>query len=206
MFSDRAGSPWIPWDPWIPWAAWVPFVLALFLSPPEPIMAQTMSVTPTIQASVAEYDQLVPGMEYRSYGLMLGTERPGHWWSPHVWFQRYELTSVCPEVLPDGRGCSNDGWSLSVGPAIEFLDSDRWTGRMIPQMGFTSRSDGDFTGGAGLHFGVKAGAFQPQAFGRFQTQRQGTFLTIGVGVRFEFGFGDPDGKRGSGPFGQEEDR
>lgn len=147
-----------------------------------PALAQTTaSLTATFQASVAEYQTSLreypaslAGPDYRAYGVMLGVERPGHWWSPHLWLQRYDLLNVCLDPRPGDARCKGDGWSLSVGPSLRFLDGASLKGSILPQIGLDSRGNQGLTGGAGIHLGWNVGFFEPQAFGRFQTMRGGS--------------------------------
>ncbi len=157
----------------------------------DPLPAQaTSSMTATFQASVAEYPRTLTAPDYRAYGVMVGMERPGQWWSPHLWLQRYDLVNICFDPRPGDSRCKGDGWSLSVGPAIRFLDGASLKGSFLPQVGLDSRGNQDLTGGAGIHFGWDAGFFQPQAFGRFQTLRGWSHVTVGVGLRIELSSGE----------------
>jgi hypothetical protein len=162
----------------------------------SPASAQnTSSMTATFQASVAEYPTSLVAPDYRSYGVMVGVQRPGYWWSPHLWLQRYDLGNICLDPMPGDSRCKGNGWSLSVGPSIEFLDKGSLKGSLLTQVGLDSRGNQDLTGGAGLHLGWSAGAFQPQAFGRFQTLRGWSHVTVGVGLRIELSSGEPSGAR-----------
>jgi hypothetical protein len=177
--------------------------VVLTLAAALPASAQTTSsLTATFQASVAEYPTRLAAPDYRSYGVMLGVERPGRWWSPHLWLQRYDLVNICLDPLPGDSRCKGNGWSLSVGPSIQFLDGASLKGSILPQIGLDSRGNQAFTGGAGLHFGWDAGFFQPQAFGRFQTFRGWSHVTVGAGLRIELASrgdaGTPE-PRGFGP-------
>jgi len=166
-----------------------------------PASAQTTSsLTATFQASVAEYPAELVAPEYRSFGIMVGVERAGHWWSPHVWLQRYDLLNVCLDPTPGDARCKGNGWSLSVGPSIAFLDKGSWKGSFLPQLGLDSRGNQDLTGGVGLHLGWDAGFFQPQAFGRFQTLRGWSHVTVGAGLRIELSSGNGASRRETGGF------
>jgi hypothetical protein len=180
------------------------------LLPGAPAFAQTtFSLTATFQASVAEYrtslgeyPASLAGPDYRAYGVMLGVERPGHWWSPHLWLQRYDLLNVCLDPRPGDARCKGDGWSLSVGPSLRFLDGASLKGSILPQIGLDSRGNQELTGGAGIHLGWNVGFFQPQAFGRFQTMRGWSHVTVGAGLRIELssrGDSVPPEPRGFGP-------
>jgi hypothetical protein len=188
-------------------------ILAVALGMPwlaAPASAQTTSsLTATYQASVAEYRRSpweypanLAGPGYRAYGIMLGMERHGQWWSPHLWLQRYDLLNVCLDPRPGDVRCKGDGWSLSVGPSLRFLDGASFKGSILPQIGLDSRGNQELTGGAGIHLGWHVGFFQPQAFGRFQTMRGWSYVTVGVGLRIELssqGDSDPPTPRGFGP-------
>lgn len=180
------------------------------LLPCTPGTAQTTSsLTATFQASVAEYRTSLreypanlAGPDYRAYGIMLGVERPGHWWSPHLWLQRYDLLNVCLDPRPGDARCKGDGWSLSVGPSLRFLDGASLKGSILPQIGLDSRGNQELTAGAGIHLGWNVGFFQPQAFGRFQTMRGWSHVTVGAGLRIAFSSrsdSGPPGPRGFGP-------
>ncbi|MFC1790881.1 hypothetical protein ACFL0I_00220 [Gemmatimonadota bacterium] len=165
--------------------------LALLALPPlEQGVAQTLTVTPTYQASVSRYDSNVPGSEFSAYGLMLGLIRPGAWWAPHFWYQRYRTDSR-QRYAPDfgfpsgGDGTENTGWMLSVGPAIEYSRREPWTVTFMPQLSLTPQAERRLNGGAGVHVGFRAGLFQPQVFGRFQTLGPNVFWTVGAGVTLE---------------------
>lgn len=160
--------------------------LVCLIAIPVVAAGQTYSLTPTYQTSVRAFDPGLPGSSYRAWGVMVGQTTPGRWWSPHVWVQRFDQGVVCPSDQPGGASCGNEGWSFSVGPAIEFVDTGRVVGSFVSQVGLQSRGRRDPTGGGGIHVGVRAGRFQPQAFGRVQLLRGQSFVTLGFGVRFEF--------------------
>jgi hypothetical protein len=153
-----------------------------------PLGAQAFDVSPTYQASVARLLTEAPQSQFQAVGVMLGFQNTGSW-SPHVWVQRYRLESDCQFYLPAQEDCRTEGWSVSIGPALQFLDTDRWTGTMVTQVGLDSRSTQDVTGGAGLHMGVKLGAFQPHAFSRLDVFRGTGYMMVGVGLRFRFSNG-----------------
>ena len=159
--------------------------LTLLIGIPVVAAGQTYSVTPTYQTSVRAFDPGLPNATYRAWGVMVGQTTPGRWWSPHVWVQRFDHGIVCRGDQPGGESCGNEGWSFSVGPAIEFVDTGRVIGSFVSQVGLQSRGERDLTGGGGIHVGVRAGRFQPQAFGRVQLLRGQSFVTLGFGVRFE---------------------
>ncbi|HSR43052.1 MAG TPA: hypothetical protein VLL48_12785 [Longimicrobiales bacterium] len=144
-------------------------------------------LAPTYQQSVAAYDsgvlEPVSGpLEFRAWGFMVGLQRPGSFWQPHLWIQRYELGQPC-EVQTDLFDCTNDGWSVSVGPGLEVIDTPRLTGLVLPQVGFQGRGAG-LTGGVGLHMGVRVGAIQPAGFARYHVVRGVHYGTLGVGLIF----------------------
>jgi hypothetical protein len=156
-----------------------------------PTSAQTTSsVTATFQASVAEFPTSLAAPDYRSYGVMVGMQRAGQWWSPHIWLQRYDLVNICLDPTPGDARCKGDGWSLSLGPSIQFLDKGSLKGSFLPQVGLDSRGNQDLTGGAGLHLGWNVGFFRPQAFGRFQTLRGWSHVTVGAGFRIVLSSGE----------------
>ena len=154
---------------------------------PAVASAQAYSVTPTFQASFAQLDDGIQGRSYHAWGLSMGPARSDGWWSPHVWIQRYESSAFCLGTGGSTAECSNDGWMVSAGPAIKFVESGRWTGTLYPEVGIESRGDRSLNGGAGLHISVDAGFFQPQVFGRLQSLRGGSYATIGAGITFAFG-------------------
>ena len=156
-------------------------MIALGVSAPA-ASAQSFDIAPTFQASVANTFAEITGMQFQAYGFMAGFVRPGSW-SPHVWVQRYSIESDCGLVVPGANDCGTDGWTVSVGPALTFLETPRWSGRMIGQVGVDSRARNDWTGCAGLHIGVKLGAFEPQAFSRFDVFRGTGYTMVGVGLR-----------------------
>ena len=180
-------------------AGWA-LCLSLALGATLPLSAQRYSLAGTFQASVAEYPATLRVPDYRSYGVMVGVERLGHWWSPHLWLQRYDLLNICQDPTPGDARCNGDGWSLSVGPSIEFLNTGPVRGSFLPQLGLDSRGNQDLTGGAGFHFGWDAGFIQPQAFGRFQTLRGWNYVTMGVGLRVDLSAGETSARRERGPF------
>ena len=149
--------------------------------------AQAYSVTPTFQASFAQLDDGIQGRSYHAWGLSMGPASSDGWWSPHVWIQRYESSAFCQGTSGGTAECRNDGWMISAGPAIEFVDSGRWTGTLYPEIGIESRGDRSLNGGAGLHVSVDVGLFQPQVFGRLQSLRGSSYATIGAGITFTFG-------------------
>ncbi len=148
-----------------------------------PVSGQTYTVMPTYQDSFAEYDPGLYRSDFRAWGMMVGLERPGHWWAPHVWVQRYEIGSVDPDDRPGERNSVNDGWSVSVGPSIQLVNTPPALVTMVSQLGLGSWTRGDFTGGGGIHVDFKVGAFRPQAFTQLQIIRGQPFLTYGVGLK-----------------------
>jgi hypothetical protein len=169
------------------WGPAVGFAVLLGAMPSGEATAQVLSFTPTFQQSLSRYDSFVPQSDFQALGFMVGLPRTSGWWQPHVWFQRYFVTSAGQQVLPDGAGKGQkfSGWMLSVGPAIEFLRRGPIQGDLLPQLGLGSGTAGDLNGGAGIHFGFDFGFFQPGVFGRYQTLGPSWFWTLGVGMTFE---------------------
>jgi hypothetical protein len=164
-------------------ALWGLVAAALVL--PRVAQAQAVTVTPTYQTSVHMFDPSLPGSELRGWGVMLGFERPGRWLEPHVWVQRYQMGSSAPTDTE--IACGNEGWSVSLGPAIQLVRSGPVSGSFVPQIGIGPRTGRSrFDGSAGLHVDVDAGGFQPQFFGRLLTLGSETYGMIGLGVRFRF--------------------
>ncbi len=155
---------------------------------PRDVAAQQLTVMPTYQVSYNQFElnnQLQANSlrsDYRAWGLMVGLVRPGRWWTPHLWFEKYEIGQVCSPSIE----CGNDGWSLSVGPALEIMESGPLAATLIPQLGMQARGSHSFTGGLGLHIGVDAGRLAPQVFTRFTTRNRVSYGTIGFGVKFTF--------------------
>jgi hypothetical protein len=168
---------------------------AVGIGRPAPAAAQAFEFSPTYQASVATAFTERPQSRYQAWGAMVGLQQTGVW-SPHVWVQRYRLETDCQAFLPAERDCRTEGWTVSVGPALRFIDDDRWTGLVMTQVGLDSRSRHDFTGGAGIHVGVKLGAFEPHAFSRLEVFRGRGYTMVGVGLRFRISdgptIGDPE--------------
>jgi hypothetical protein len=165
----------------------------LFLATPSGLRGQdftlplpTYSITPTYQRSVVELNRSLVASDFQALGVMLGVDRPGHWWSPHAWVQRYELGQVTAANTPGGPSAHIRGWSVSVGPAIDLVNTPRTLISFMSHLGLDHRNLDGLTGGAGLHVGVKMGGFEPNAFGRLQVIRGYRFTTMGVGVRFTF--------------------
>ncbi|MFC1661195.1 hypothetical protein ACFL3S_07045 [Gemmatimonadota bacterium] len=163
------------------------FPLSLWSGQSENAGAQVYTVTPTYLMSAGRFDSNVPGSEYRAWGVMLGKEKEGQWWQPHLWFQRYDIRSYPVGASPGVGDPKLTGWSISVGPSIEFMDSDPWIGAFVPQIGIKSRGNGSFWGGAGVHVGARIGRIRPQLFGRIQHIAPQSFWTVGVGVSLEIG-------------------
>lgn len=161
---------------------------------PAPASAQALEIAPTYQASVARMFTELPQSQWQAWGVMAGFQQTGAW-SPHVWVQRYRLESDCQADLPAREDCRTEGWTVSVGPALRFIDTDRFTGQVVTQVGLDSQSRLDFTGGGGLHVGVKLGVFQPTAFSRLDVFRGVGYTTVGVGLRIRLSdgptWGDP---------------
>jgi len=148
---------------------------------------QVYSITPTYQASFHEWSPDLVNSTFRAWGIMAGLDRGIHRWSPHFWFQRYELGDVCEGSLPDGKDCRIEGWEISVGPRIQLAQTDLIGAALVPTVGLDTRATSQFAGGAGLHVDVKVGAFRPQLLSRVQVIRGRTYGTFGVGVSFQFG-------------------
>jgi hypothetical protein len=148
--------------------------------------AQVYSVTPTYQASFQEWNTQLVGSSFKAWGVMAGVDRRGSRWSPHLWIQKYELGSICVGALPAGEDCRIKGWQFAIGPKIQFVGNDRIGVSFAPNVGVDSRSNSQFSGGAGLHVNVRAGSFRPQVMGGFQRIRGRNFGTVGVGISFEF--------------------
>jgi len=161
------------------------FLLGLVSAPAAEAQA-VYSLTPTYQASFHEWNSGIIDTSFRAWGVMAGMDRAGVRWSPHLWAQRYELGSVCPGSVSTGKDCRIKGWQFSVGPRIRFVENDGIGVAFVPSIGLDTRSTSEFSGGAGLHVRVNAGAFKPQFLGRFQLIRGRTYSTLGVGVSFEF--------------------
>lgn len=157
--------------------------------------AQDLDVAPTFQASVATAFTEAPRSRFQAFGVMLGMPGSGRW-SPHVWAQRYRIESDCQAGIPAAPDCRVEGWTVSVGPALRFLDTPSWTGDLVTQVGLEARARSEVTGGAGVHLGVKLGVFRPYAFSRLDVFRGVGYTTVGVGLRFRIstgpGAGDPE--------------
>ena len=170
-------------------------VVALPASLPTQAKAQVYDIAPTYQSSGSSAFSDLAHARYDAWGVMVGLQRVGSW-SPNLWFQRYRLESDCLGSFERREECVVTGWTLSVGPALRFLETERWTGSMVTQVGVDSRVRSDFTGGAGVHVGVKLGAFEPSAFSRMDVFRGVGYTTVGVGLRIRISngptFGDPE--------------
>jgi hypothetical protein len=127
---------------------------------------------------------------------MVGMKRSGAWWNPHIWYRRYHEVSNVDTTTPEEEGSDSDGWFLSIGPAIEFLNSGSWQGQFLPQVGLDSQGSGGLAGGAGLHLAYAFGFFQPQIFGGFESRAAGSYWTIGVGATLEFVWSQDEGPPG----------
>jgi hypothetical protein len=158
----------------------------------SPASAQAFDIAPTYQASVADAFAEVSGVGFSAWGVMAGFRRPGSW-SPHVWFQRYRIGSDCGLVSPGASDCGTEGWTMSIGPALTFLETPRWNGRFIGQVGVDSRSRSEWTGGAGIHMGVNLGAFRPEAFSRLDVFRGTGYTMVGVALRVRLSSGPVPG-------------
>jgi hypothetical protein len=116
---------------------------------------------------------------------MLGMNRSSAWWNPHLWFQRYRVDSTLQGTTPEDGTDRTRGWSFSVGPSIQFIRNDVWSGEILPQVSFGSGGPRTLDSGVGVHLGFRGGFFQPQLFGRFQTHGSQNFWTLGAGVTIE---------------------
>lgn len=171
---------------------------ALALSAPD-ASAQSLTLSPTYQQSIASYegrvfDFLSGDQPFQAWGFMMGLERPGRFWQPHLWFQRYEIGNPCP-VPTEEVECGNEGWVVSVGPGLRVVETPHLTGMVLAQVGLQSRRAGGFTGGAGFHLGVKLGAVEPRAFGQYQMIRGAHYATVGAGLVFALPYGRPGERR-----------
>lgn len=154
----------------------------------RPLSAQALAFTPTYQVSISQYSNLLPGSEFSAFGFMVGLDRSGGPWIPHLWVQRYRATTYGGLTAPVEREKTGttEGWILSLGPAIEFLDTGPWTGTLLPEVILGAPGGaGNVDSGVGVHMGLKGGFFIPQLFGRVQTHGSGWFWTLGVGVTME---------------------
>ena len=173
------------------WALPLAFLAVALVS--APTAAQSFDIAPTYQASVATSFAEVNGARFSAYGLMGGFSKPGTW-SPHVWVQRYRIDSDCGLLAPGADDCGAEGWTVSVGPALTFVDTPRWTGQFVGQVGIDSRSRAEWTGGAGIHVGVNFGAFQPQAFSRLDVFRSVGYTMVGVAMKIRVSNGPVPGE------------
>jgi hypothetical protein len=163
-------------------------LLAFFLLAPShsPVLtAQTVTVTPTFQASFSNYDNLLPGSEFRALGVQLGMGPSGGWWEPHLWIQRYRAETYQMGVNPVTDEYAVEGWLVSLGPAIQFMDTEHWRGGVLPEVAFGAPGRERLGTGLGVHMGFKGGLFQPQFFGRTMNHGAGWFWTLGVGMTME---------------------
>lgn len=166
---------------------------ALFLAALSPLRASAQSVytvTSTYQASLQRYDTGFNATEgdFRSWGLMAGMMRPGHWWSPHVWVQHYTRHSLCPSSSSNSsipNPCDDTGWMVSVGPEIRLVSHGPWWSAASADVDLNSGTGGAVNGSAGLQVGVRLGAFTPQVFARVGRFRGYYHDAIGVGLRLE---------------------
>lgn len=159
--------------------------LLLATAAPRAAAQGYVSLAPTFQGSVAAYeggpvDPVLGPQRFHAWGFMAGLERPGRFWQPHLWLQRYELGRPC-ETGPHALDCTNDGWALSVGPGLRVIDTPYVSGTFLPQVGLGSRNGG-VTGGAGLHVGVKVATLRPSGFARYHVVRGVHYGTVGIGL------------------------
>lgn len=157
----------------------------LALTAPDAAAQRHLAFGPTWQQSFGALgsgavDPVLGQERFHAWGFMVGLERPGRVWQPHLWLQRYELGQPC-EAPSDHFDCTNQGWALSVGPGLELLDTPELQGTFLPQVGIQGRAGG-LTGGAGLHVGVKVGVIRPTAFARYHVMRGVHYGTVGGGV------------------------
>jgi hypothetical protein len=120
-------------------------VTSLWASAPIGSAAQSITVAPTFQQSLASYDSRVEDVlrgeqRLHAWGLMIGLERPGRFWQPHLWYQRFEFRNPC-QVPASVVDRVNDGWSLSVGPGLEVVDTPEVSAMILATAGITPTRD-----------------------------------------------------------------
>ena len=169
--------------------AWI----GLLVVPGQDVSGQSLTFAPTFQQSFATFegrvaDPLLGEQSFNAWGMMLGLERPGRFLQPHLWFQRYDFASSC-RIGTDVGECGNDGWSLSVGPALQVVRTPMVSGRVLATVGMQGRGGGGFTGGAGFHLGLDLGRIQPSGFGQYQMIRGAHYATVGAALVVELPFG-----------------
>jgi len=81
--------------------------------------------------------------------------------------------------------CDDTGWLFSVGPAIRLVSHGPWWSEASTDVALGSRNGSGLEGGAGLHVGLRLGAFVPQAFARLGQFQGYYYNSIGVGLRLE---------------------
>lgn len=145
----------------------------------------SVTLAPTYQQSFEAYesgvaDPVLGQQHFHAWGFMVGVERPGRFWQPHLWLQRYEFGRPC-ETPSDVVDCMTDGWSLAVGPGLQVVSTPRVSGILLPQVGLQSRGTA-LTGGAGLHVDVELGGIRPTGFARYHLIRGVHYASIGGGV------------------------
>jgi hypothetical protein len=158
------------------------------LAPPQASAQDYFTVTPTYQVSLSRREAApsTGGLYTQGWGLMVGMERPGSRWSPHLWVQRYTEEMLCIVPNPAVRAtCRNSGWMISVGPALRLVDHGPWWSRATADLDLRRGSSPGLNGGLGLHVGVRWGAFVPQAFTRVARFNGLYYQTLGVAVRLE---------------------
>lgn len=189
-------------------AAATALLVAGLVSAPE-ASAQVLRVGPTYQTTVQDYSSrgfapLVQDSHFEAWGLMVGVERPGSWWAPHLWLQRYEVRNVCETPTSPMPGhpsselsmCEDRGWYLSVGPALEFLHTGPVIGTALAQLDLGSIRRGTLRGSGGVQVGIEWGAFEPNAYAAFQRWGDGRYYsTVGLGMAVRFSWPDDGGDR-----------
>lgn len=160
--------------------------LAIALALPGHATAQrTLMFAPTYQQSFTSWesrttDPVVGQQDFHAWGFMVGLERPGRFWQPHLWYQRYEYGQPCTTPTP-AFDCEIDGWALSVGPGFEVVRTPTVRAMILPQAGIQGASR-DFMGGVGVHLGVDVGVLRPSGFARYQVIRGVHYGALGVGL------------------------
>ena len=163
------------------------------VAPVENLSAQSLTFAPTYQQSLVTYESRVAEpfrgeQHFYAWGVMLGLERPGRFWQPHLWYQRYDFGNAC-QLPNDVVDCGNVGWALSIGPGLQVLETPDLSGTILATVGVQTRGGAGFTGGVGFHLGVKLGVLQPSAFAGYQMIRGVHYGTVGAGLVMEFPFG-----------------
>ena len=157
------------------------------------LSAQSLTFAPTYQQSLVSYESRVAepfrgDQHFHAWGVMVGLERPGRFWQPHLWYQRYDFQNAC-QLPNDVVDCGNDGWALSIGPGLRIFETPAISGTALATVGVQARGGTGFMGGAGFHVGVDVGFLQPSAFARYQIIRGVHYGTVGAGLVLEIPFG-----------------